>query len=279
MNRPFSETENKQTGSIELFLTALKAEFQIDLFPYAELSLSRRLRRFAERVYAETPEELLKFLKTNPHLVEHFLNELPVRVTEMFRDPDFWRDIKYTVIPSLPQAQAKIWCAGCSTGEEAWSLAILLHSSAMLNKVESFKATDVHWPSLAAAKSGKISSHKFKIGLDNLDHIPLDLPLKNEAKQLPSGLIQIPEYIINKIEFKQEDLVNLSESEHYDLIICRNLLIYFKKETQAKIVDTFYQMLNPGGFLCLGSRESLIYSSKADGFEVISKENKVFRKR
>ncbi len=279
MNRPFSETENKQTGSIELFLNALKSDFQIDLFPYAELSLSRRLRRFAERVYADSPEELLRFLKTNPHLLEHFLNELPVRVTEMFRDPDFWRDIKYSVIPGLPTQDLKIWCAGCSTGEEAWSLAILLNSSALLDKVKTFIATDIHQPSLQAAKSGKLTGPKFKIGLDNLDQIPLDLPLKNEVSPLPTGLVQLPDYVLNAIEFKQGDLVNKPEAGSFDMIICRNLLIYFKKETQAKIVDGFYHLLNTGGYLCLGARESLIYSSKAVGFEVISKENKIFKKR
>lgn len=279
MNRPFSDTEHWTGKSFGLFLSAIKAELSIDLSPYAELSLSRRIKRFSERVYANTPEELLAFLKTNPLLIEHFLKELPVRVTEMFRDPNFWYDLKYLIIPNLNDSGLRIWCAGCSTGEEAWSLAYLLLAQNGLGKGSSFWATDIHLPSIEVAKLGLLAENKFKIALENMEQIPLGHTLKSDSKVLHNGMVQLPTEVISKIKFQVQDIVDSEPHSKFDLIVCRNLLIYFKKEVQGAILNRFYNLLEPGGFLCLGTRESLIYSRVADGFEVISKENKIFRKR
>jgi len=210
--------------------------------------------------------------------LEEILLDLSINVTEMFRDPPFYKEVREIVIPYLKTYPfVKIWHAGCSTGQEVYSMAILLEEEEMNDRVQIY-ATDFNEQILKRAREGVY---------------PLDLIKNYTANYQKAGgkcsfsdyyladynAARISQRLINRVVFSFHNLVTDGVFGEMNCIFCRNVIIYFSKELQNRVLNLFYESLVPGGFLCLGSKESLKFTSIADHFETVSEKHKIFRKK
>ena len=221
--------------------------------------------------YRVTTNELLHRLKTQPKFLEEVIKKVTVNTTEMFRDPPVWFTLRGDVLPKLAQKQViRIWHAGCSTGQEVYSMIILLNEMGLLNKTELY-ATDLNTDAIDTAKKG-IYKYKFNIGyLDNFDKVirndinnPLvvrNIPYDKyfEIDQVGDRL-KMNQSMLEKPIYAKLDLVKDSNLFHvtFDLILCRNVIIYFNYNLQNKIFQLFYNNLSVNGYLMLGIHESIL---------------------
>ena len=215
--------------------------------------------------------ELMHQLRTQPKFVEEVAKRVTVNTTEMFRDPPAWFALRSELLPKLAQKPViRIWHAGCSTGQEVYSMIILLNEMGLLDKTELY-ASDLNTDVIAVAKTGTYK-YKFNIGyLDNFDKVirndiynPLivrDVPynkyfeIDNAADKLKIRDEFLKKTVYSKLDLvKDQNLFNVT----FDLIMCRNVIIYFNYGLQNKIFNLFYNNLNPNTYLMLGIHESIL---------------------
>jgi chemotaxis protein methyltransferase CheR len=203
--------------------------------------------------------------------VEEVVKKITVNTTELFRDPPIWHSLRNDILPKLVQKPViRIWHAGCSTGQEVYSMIIMLNEMHLIDKVEIY-ATDLNTDALEIAKNG-IYKYKFNINyLDNFDKvIRIDpqnpLIVRNIPYQkyfdidIPADKIKMNGFLLNKPVFAKHDLVKDTNIFNipFDLIMCRNVIIYFNYNLQNKIFDLFHNSLGKDGFLMLGIHESIL---------------------
>jgi len=221
--------------------------------------------------YRVTTNELLHRLRVQPKFVDEVIKKVTVNTTEMFRDPPVWFSLRAEVLTKLAHKPViRIWHAGCSTGQEVYSMIILLNEMGLLNRTELY-ATDLNTDAIDIAKKG-VYKYKFNIGyLDNFDKVirndvnnPLivrDIPYKKyfDIDQV-GDKIKINQAFLDKPVYAKLDLVKDSNifNVTFDLIMCRNVIIYFNYNLQNKIFQLFYNNLSTSGFLMLGIHESIL---------------------
>jgi len=268
---PYSQEE------LKAFLEAIKFMYGYDFTDYAEASIKRRIMNFMSIHKIPSLQELSKLLLKDEHFFEIFIQELSVTVTEMFRDPTFYKSLRENIIERLATYPAiKIWIAGCATGEEVYSIAILLKEEGLLDRSIIY-ATDINQRSIHIAKEGLYSVENMKSYTANY----------NKA----GGKYSLSEYYISKynsimfdkslrqnIVFSPHNLTADKSFNEFQLILCRNVLIYFNQQLQNKVINLFYESLCPFGFLALGSKESLLFTDKKINFEDIDKKERIFMK-
>lgn len=266
------EISNEELGSI---LELVHQQYGYDFFGYSKSSIKRRIARFLRIANVSLYD--LKYNITNDSTFFYwFKQSLTVNVTEMFRDPHFYRKLKEVVLPVLATYPViKIWHAGCSTGEEPFSMAIMLQEAGLLERSRIY-ATDISRKNIERAATGIIS-------LSNMKSYTANYQLAGGTSDFASYYSAkydnaiISSDIRKKIIFSQHNLVTDYVFNEFQLICCRNVMIYFTKELQNKVVDLFCQSLAPLGFLALGSKESLLFSDQRQRFETVSAKDKVFR--
>jgi len=271
---------DKQIQNIEINLL-LEAIFQKNGYDFRNYSKAHIRRRILHRLAASQ----LKNISAMQHKLLHdqqFLNELlddlSINVTEMFRDPSFFLGVRKLVVPRLGTYPfIKIWHAGCATGEEVYSMAILLIEEG-LYKISQIYATDISAGTLAKAKSGILTKDSVKLYTSNYQKAG---GKKSFAQYYTARyeFAKLKNSLKENITFAEHNLVKDSVFGEMNMIICRNVLIYFDKSLQDRAIKLFFESLCPGGFLCLGSKESLQFSSFADEFEVIDKKEKIYKKK
>lgn len=242
-----------------------------DFSEYSEKSLKRRFTRILMD-FRISSDELLFRLRTQPKFVEDVVKKITVNTTELFRDPPIWISLRNEILSVLAEKPViKIWHAGCSTGQEVYSMIILLHEMGLLEKTELY-ATDLNTDAIEIAKKG-VYKYKFNLSyLDNFDKVirndkgdPLavrdDVSYQNyfEIDHL-ADKIRIRQPLLEKPVYAKHDLVNDSNTFHitFDLIMCRNVIIYFNYNLQNKIFQLFHDNLCENGFLMLGIHESIL---------------------
>jgi len=242
---------------------------------YSGASLKRRVTRFMQ-LQKLNLFDLRTLLTNEASFFELFLKEITVNVTEMFRDPDFFKAVKEQVIPYLRSYQhIKTWNAGCSTGEELYSFAILFTEAGLYDKAF-FYGTDINTDVLVQAKNGIYDLQKMKYYAENYSKTNPTQTLSNyyTAKY---DAVTINHSLKKNILFSVHNLVSDGVFNEFQLISCRNVLIYFDKDLQQQVIDLFYHSLANFGFLCLGSKETL-RSSELKNFKVIDKKNNIYQK-
>lgn len=250
----------------------------VDFSNYAPSSLKRRFIRFMELKKVTDTRELLSLTKTNQQFAQEFLNEVTVNVTEMFRDPDFWKGIKQLVLPALAEKETiRIWHAACSSGEEVFSMAILLKEYGILDKAE-ILGTDINMQALDHANLGIQSKKKFHLSNQNYKDLKTQ-NLLSDYFDIEKNHNTLKKDIMKHIYFKRNDLVSGGSASKFDLILCRNVFIYFNRNLQEKVLHMFSGCLNKDGFLGIGSKESIAWCRSERFFEILSAEEKIFRKR
>lgn len=248
-----------------------------DFRNYAMSSFKRRVLRIIE-LKKLSVDGLLKKLNETPSFINEFLDELTVNVTEMFRDPGFWRIMREEIIPAilLNHKQFKIWHAGCSSGEEVLSMAIMLKEMGIWHDVQLF-ATDLDTNILERAKSGVYSIKNMELNEKNYIRFQGTSNLKNYYKE-ENGMAIFNKDLLANVTFRKHDLVLGEVFNKFDLILCRNVMIYFNQTLQNEVLKKFHESLFKYGYLAIGSKESLIWCDYANRFIVVNNEEKVYKK-
>lgn len=259
-----------------LFSNTIKSSSNYDFSEYSDKSLKRRLAKILMDQKLEFSTFLMQ-LKSNPVYLEKVVKDITVNTTELFRDPAIWQLLRYNILPKLKNQQSiNIWHAGCSTGQEVYSMLILLHEERLFDKAKVY-ATDINSDVLQVAKKG-VYKYRFNINyLDNFDKAIRENPYNYDAFgdtpyekyftiDKAKDLIKMNPFLLEKPIFKKQDLVKDSNLFYvkFDLILCRNVIIYFNYELQNKVFELFHNNLYPSGYLLLGMHESIMgpYSSR-----------------
>ncbi|MCL6477592.1 MAG: protein-glutamate O-methyltransferase CheR [Peptococcaceae bacterium] len=242
------------------FKHGVLVHFRLDLNSYKENQLKRRIDGLLSRQKLNNYAELFQSMIGNRQAYEAFLDHLTINVSEFFRDPLRWQELEKNILPTLIRSRGtiKIWSAACSFGAEPYSLAILL-DELMPGGVYRLDATDLDKTILETARVGKYSPDAVKnVSKERLArHFTVD-----------GGSYLISERIKSKVSFRRHDLLTEEYQSGYDLIVCRNVTIYFTREAQDKINKNFSRSLQPGGVLFIGGSE-MIFNYQELGLEKI----------
>ena len=254
----------------------IKKVHGFDFNHYTKASLKRRFTRVM--VIKNLTFYDLKHLLINGHdFFQEFLEEVTVNVTEMFRDPAFYRALNLQVLPYLSSYQhIKIWSAGCSTGEEVYSLAILLLREGLREKSFIY-GTDINTEVLKNARKGIYSSRNIKNYTENYQLSGLSGTLTDHFTTMYDTAIIHNELKLNTL-FSVHDLISGTIFNEFQLITCRNVFIYFETPLQEKILDLFYKSLCPLGFLCLGNKETIRSDIFKKKFREINQKENIYQK-
>lgn len=263
---------------LDLLLEGILRRHGYDFRHYAKASLKRRVMSIKKKLGMGYISEIIPAILRDDGAINDFLREMSISVTEMFRDPNFFSAIREKVFPYLGSYPfLKIWHAGCSTGEEVYTMAILLKEEDLYQRSRIY-ATDFNNESLYKAKEGIYPLNKIKTYMENYNR---SNPKASFSDYYHAGYksAKMLEDLKKGITFANHNLVTDGVFGEMNLIVCRNVLIYFDKDLQNRVLRLFRASLCHRGFLCLGSKESLRFSEVADDFEVVSKKEKIFRKR
>lgn len=252
-------------------------KYNFDFRNYAMSSFKRRVLRIME-LKKLSVEALLKKLTDTPAFVNEFLDELTVNVTEMFRDPSFWRIMREEIVPSimLNHKQFKIWHAGCSSGEEVISMAIMLKEMGILHDV-SIIATDLDLNILDKAKAATYPIKNMELNEKNYIRFQGTGNFKDYYREENGNAVFDKELLMN-VSFRRHDLVLGDVFNKFDMILCRNVMIYFNQTLQNEVLKKFHESLFKYGYLAIGSKESLIWCDYANRFIVVNNEEKIYKK-
>jgi chemotaxis protein methyltransferase CheR len=265
------------TEELRELLESIRFVYGYDFTEYAEASIKRRIDYFMNANKIESLNALGKMLLKEEAFFEKFIQEITVNVTEMFRDPAFYKSLREKVVERLATYPfIKIWIAGSSTGEEVYSIAILLKEEGLLKRSVIY-ATDINQKALQTAKEGIYPMDEMKKYTTNYmkaggKHTFSDYYMaKYNAVLLDKSLKQ-------NIVFSVHNLAADKSFNEFQLILCRNVLIYFSQGLQNKVINLFYDSLCPFGFLALGNKESLLFTNRKQDFEEVDKKEKIFIK-
>ncbi len=256
----------------------IHTRYGYDFRNYAMSSFKRRMLRILELKNLSV-EVMLRKLEENPSFINEFLDELTVNVTEMFRDPGFWRVMREEIIPGilLNHKQFKIWHAGCSSGEEVFSMAILLTEMG-IHKDVTLIATDLDVNILEKAKSGSFPIKNMELNEKNYIRFQGNSDSLKKYYKEENGKAILNKELLENVSFRKHDLVTGEIFNKFDLILCRNVMIYFNQTLQNDVLKKFHESLFKYGYLAIGSKESLIWCEIANKFIVVNNEEKVYKK-
>jgi chemotaxis protein methyltransferase CheR len=259
-------------------LESIRFVYGYDFTDYAEASVKRRIDHFMNTKKITALEKLGKMILQDEKLFEEFIQELSVTVTEMFRDPAFYKSLRENVLKRLATYPfIKVWIAGCATGEEIYSIAILLQEEGLLNRSVIY-ATDINQKSLQVAKDGVYAVENMKAYTANYQKAGGTKSFSEYYKAKYNSVI-FDKSLKQNIVFAAHNLAVDKSFNEFQLIICRNVLIYFNQQLQSKVINLFHESLCPFGFLGLGNKESLLFSEARKHFEEIDRKEKIFIKK
>ncbi len=262
---------------LRLLLEAVYQRYHYDFRNYALSSLRRRMRHAMARFDCTTMGELQHRLLHEPETFAQAMQYFTVQVSEMFRDPGYFKVLREHAMPVLrTYPSIKLWIAGCSTGEEVWSMAILLQEEGLLDRSIIY-ATDINPDALQAAESGAF---------------PLERTAQFSRNYLAAGgtgslsdyyssgygNVVFDRRLKRNIVFADHSLATDTVFSEVHLVSCRNVLIYFQRALQDRAIGLFHEALVHRGFLGLGSKESLQFGAHANDFEACAREQRLYRK-
>jgi len=261
---------------LDILLADISTLYGYDFTQYSKASLKRRLNRICLIDKFTSFAELRYNLINHPEYLQRFIEEITVNVTEMFRDPHFYKALREHVFPQLGTYPfIRIWLAGCSTGEEAYSIAILL-KEANLYERSLIYATDINPGVLEKARKGIFPMKQMKQYSENY----ILSGGKNDFSKYYTANYDVAKFnsgLKDKMIFSTHNLVSDSSFNEFQLIICRNVLIYFEKELQNKVFKLFDDSLDILGFLALGAKETIRFSDLSDRYKQVE-GHKIWRK-
>ena len=262
---------------VKLITEAIYDTYGYDFSNYAKLSFLRRLTAVKQKNNFKNLSDMIPKIIHNREFFSEFVHQLTVNTTEMFRDGDFFKYLSDTILPKLETYPfIKIWHAGCSTGEEVYSMAILLKIFGLLNRTQIY-ATDINKEALHTAGEGIYSTKVLKEYKENFNKVFSDNNfLDFFAIKYSSGIADSE--FKKKINFSFHNLTVDGVFTEAQLILCRNVMIYFNKVLQNRALSLFHDSLCYGGYLCLGDKETLKFTDFYDKYKTISEKYKIYKK-
>ncbi|WP_051109956.1 CheR family methyltransferase [Massilia niastensis] len=260
-----------------MLVEAVYLKYNYDFRDYTGASQKRRVVAAMREMGCDTVSALQAKVMHEPNGFAQLLQYLTIPVTEMFRDPEYFLAVREQVVPFLrTYPSLKIWVAGCSTGEEVYSLAILLKEEGLLERSIIY-ATDINPESLEAARRGVFPLERMRLYTENYQ--------KAGGKQAFSdyyvaayGGVLFDRSLVENVTFADHSLATDSVFSETHFVSCRNVLIYFNRRLQDRVFGLFHESLCHRGFLGLGSKESIDFSSYATRFEPLARRERLFRK-
>ena len=267
---------NKTEIEMELLICAIKQCYGYDFTHYKTASIKRRLQHHMDKCNFHHISELIAYVIWSQKNFEKLLFDISIPVTEMYRDPQVYSQINNEIIPYLKTfPKPRIWIAGCATGEEAYSIAILLHEAKCLNEYQLI-ATDFNLNALKQAESGIYSANSINEYELAYRKAGGKYALNQYFSRENNDMLIIPE-IKNNITFLEHNLMMDPPILNVNLVLCRNVFIYFDRVLQQQVTDLFFTSISRGGFLCLGFKESLDFI-KQHGFVNYNEKYRIYRK-
>jgi chemotaxis protein methyltransferase CheR len=270
------DTDSIQYEELEILLNDIFTRYGYDFTEYSRASLQRRVQRLFTVDKFSGFEAFRQRLNDDPPYFRRFVEEITVNVTEMLRDPSFYRTLRSTILPVLATYPfIRIWHAGCSTGEEVYSMAILLKEAGLLHKSLLY-GTDINPLVIEKARKGIFPVSQMQKYSENYIQSG---GIKDFSSYYTANyhLAKFDSSLTGKMIFSTHNLVSDFSFNEFQLILCRNTLIYFEKELQSKVFKLFDYSLENFGYLALGSKESIRFSSIANRYRQVGKE-KIWRK-
>lgn len=266
-----------EVKDLKNLIAIIKERHNFDFSNYAMSSFKRRVDRVMQLYNFNTIEDLIQKLNKEKPFYEKFLKEITVNTTEMFRDPSLWRKLKNEIMPILSGNQnIRIWHAACSSGEEVYSMAILLKELNLLERAIIY-ATDINEDVLETAKSGLYNSRNMEINQSNFERFGSNNKL-SDYYEVVDDKVKFDTNLIKNVKFTIHDLVNGTSFHKFDLILCRNVMIYFNLTLQDRAVSLFHESLFNNSFLAVGSKETIAWCKTADKFSTYCADEKIYRK-
>ncbi len=269
-----AELEKIETA---LLLEGIYQRYGYDFRDYSSSSVGRRIRH---RMRLEGLDDISSLLRNVLHDSDAFrrlLGDLIIPVTELFRDPEMFLAFRRNVAPELRKLPfVRIWHAGCSTGEEVYSLVVLLHEEGLLDKSRIY-ATDISEEALQRARDGILP-------IDRMQQYTRNYQAAGGTGEFSSyyaserGIVMLKPFLRERIVFARHNLATDSSFNEFHVVFCRNVMIYFDSELSNRVHGLFYDSLAAGGFLVLGGRESLAFTPIEDRYETWNDTHRIYRK-
>ena len=264
------------TIEVRLLLEAIYERYGYDLRGYAAASIGRRVHVALARSGLPDLGALQHRVLTDPDAFARVLGDLTVQVTGLFRDPGFYRAVRERVVPMLrTYPLINVWLAGCSTGEEAYSMAILLREEGLYERSQIY-ATDLSAAALDRAKAGVFPAEDLAAIVDAYGRSGGSDELEAHAT-VAYGQLAVKEALRRNILFFQHDLVSDHVFGEMQVVFCRNVLIYFGRALRARVMRKLSESLCPGGFLCLGASERLAADDR-EPFRELAPNERIYRR-
>lgn len=277
IRHPSSVIQSPEAIEVELLLAGIQKRYGYDFNHYSHASLMRRLEKARDHAKLTRFTELLDRLIHDEKCFDEFLKHMSITVTDMFRDPLFYKAVREQVVPVLKTFPfVKIWHAGCATGEEVYSMALLLHEEGFLDRARIY-ATDFNKHSLDIAENGVYPAKNIEAYAANYRDSG---GTGNFSDYYSDGyeLVKFKDFLKNSITFSYHNLVTDGVFGEMNLVCCRNVLIYFDKTLQDIVLTKFSESLRHGGFLCLGNKESLNFSAVRKQFDTLDSKQRIYKK-
>lgn len=264
-------------SDIKKITTLVQSKYGYDFRDYAMSSFKRRMIRLLE-LKSMTTDTLLKKLNDQPAFITEFLDEVTVNVTELFRDPSFWRLLRDEIIPAIliNNKEFRILHAGCSSGEEVVSMSILLKEMGIANNV-TITATDIDPCILEKAVAATYPMKNMELNEKNYIRFQGKGKISDYYRE-DKGSAVFNRDLLKNVTFKRFDLVTGEVFNKFDLILCRNVMIYFNQALQNEVLKKFHASLFKFGYLAIGTKESLMWCEFANRFICVNQEEKIYRK-
>lgn len=273
----FKYNYDNEDIELALFIEAIKQKYGYDFKEYSRAHIKRRVKSRLLKSGISNISELTHKVIYDERFFKEVLLDFSINVTEMFRDPDFFKSVRKIVFPVLESyPMVKIWHAGCSSGEEVYSMAIMLKEYGIYDRCQIY-ATDFNEKILKKAKDGIYSLELMKEYTKNYIAVGGEKSFSDYYIAKYDSVI-FESDLKKNITFAEHNLVTDGEFGEMNLIICRNVMIYFDKALQNKVNTLFSKSLLKGGYLCLGTKETLKYFEGYDQFTEIGEDSKIYRK-
>ncbi len=267
-----------QKNDVLRVIYEFKKTYGIDFSNYAEMSFKRRIEHVLVSHNLSGVDEMLKKIRDSKEYFQKCVNDITVNTTELFRDVPVWLNLRRNVLNIFrDKNHINIWHAGCSSGEEVYSMLILLNELNLLEKAKVF-ATDINTEILERARNGIFNHRLHHAYFDNFDKVikvnplnfeeTIDVPYDKYFEQDSlNKTFRVKKFLRDKVTFKQHNLVEGSIFYKFDLVFCRNVIIYFNTELQNKVISLFHESLFNDGMLLIGAHENITYLPIGSKFE------------
>jgi chemotaxis protein methyltransferase CheR len=266
-----------ETLELRLLLEGVYCQYGFDFREYASAALKRRVWRRVEAEQAGTITGLLERVLHDPDVMERLLLDLSINVTSMFRDPTFYAAFRERIVPMLRTYPfTRIWIAGCSTGEEVYSLSILLHEEGIYDRTRIY-ATDINEAVLERARDGVFPLEKMKEYTENYIRAGGTRSFSEYYLAKYEGAL-FDRMLIDNVVWAPHNLVQDRSFNTFNAILCRNVMIYFDRTLQSRVHQLFYDSLEHLGILALGHKESIRFTGLEAAYEELDPQERLYRK-